>query len=159
MNKLFIISFAILILMYPLNSIAKEMAGTPPVAMTVEDIINMEKPYNPEISPDGKKLLWLQSHPDEEGIEYISDIWMSSLTAGVEPLKLTARGSCLDPQWSPEGKKIAFLSDREDDTLQVFIISPYGGEAEKLFKSEEDINSFCWKDEDTIIFLTRENRY
>ena len=126
-------------------------------SMTAEDIINMEKPHSLRISPDNSKVLWVQKAVHDD--TYISNIWMASLRGTGEPVKMTNDGSCYSPQWSPDGKSIAFLSDRNDGKSQIFIISPSGGEGERLFSWENSVESFEWKDNDTIIFLSREDKF
>jgi len=128
--------------------------------MTVDDVINIEKPYQLRMSPDNKTLIWVQYSVDEEKNKHIANIWMAAVTGGKEPVQLTrGKSSSRQPQWSPDGKEIAFLSDRIDNKDQIFTIYPYGGEASLLFKSNEDIHTFRWKDNKTIIFLTREDKY
>ena len=51
--------------------------------------------------------------------------------------------SSTDPRWSPDGKWLAFLSNRLEDRNQIFVIDPSGGEAQQLTKSETAIGNFC----------------
>ncbi|MCP2521160.1 S9 family peptidase, partial [SCandidatus Aminicenantes bacterium Aminicenantia_JdfR_composite] len=60
------------------------------------------------------------------------------------------------PRWSPDGSKIAFLSDRDGKT-QIWIINPFGGEAEKLTNSKTGVKSFKWfPDSKKIAYLATE---
>ena len=139
---------------------AEEKQKTDLPSMTVDDVINLERPFQLRLSPDSRKLLWVCNSPDEEGNRYVSNIWMASVTDGKEPLQLTrGKNKSHSPEWSHDGKLIAFLSDRIDDKAQIFTISPSGGEAERLFEWDKDIDGFKWKDSKTIIFLSREKTY
>src|SRR6185295_13043450 len=69
--------------------------------------------------------------------------WLVSTTGG-EPLRLTNnKKNDNQPRWSPDGKRIAFLSAREEKP-QIFLISPFGGEPEKLTDSKSGVTSFQW---------------
>ena len=147
-----------LITLFPV--MAEEEKKTDLSPMTVDDVLNLERPSQLRISPDNKRLLWVCNSPDEEDNRYISNIWMASVTNGKEPLQLTkGKHKSHSPEWSPDGKLIAFLSDRIDDKTGIFTISSSGGEAEQLFEWKKDIDGFKWKDSKTIIFLARENTY
>lgn len=127
--------------------------------LTIDDIINTENVSSLQISYDGKLVVWVQTKASKEKDRHISHLWMANLLTGEEPVQLTkGEHSSWSPKFSPNGKKIAFLSDREDKT-QIFIINPFGGEAEKLTDVKMGVNSFEWKDNETIIFSAREDEY
>ena len=93
--------------------------------MTLMKIRNVS---DPQISPDGETVVYVISEVDfKEGV-YNSDLWKVSVQGG-PAVKLT-NGPRRDdtPRWSPDGKRIAFLSDR-GGSVQVWVISPDGGEA------------------------------
>ena len=53
------------------------------------------------------------------------------------------KGSISSPEWSADGKQIAFLSDREEKN-QLFILQARGGEAQKVTAFEKGVSSFLW---------------
>lgn len=127
--------------------------------LSVEDIVNVENVSDLQFSPDGKFALWVQSKANKEKDRHISHIWIADLEKGDEPIQLTKGDfSSRTPRFSPDGKKIAFLSDRAEKT-QIFIINPFGGEAEKLTDAKMGVNSFAWRDNETIVFSAREDEY
>ena len=88
-------------------------------------------------------------------------------------IQLTQSGHDSGPKWSPDGKWIAFLSERKpasgksddsdadsdskDDVSQIYLISPNGGEAFPITQGEEDVHTFSWSaDSQTIYFATRQ---
>jgi Tol biopolymer transport system component len=86
-----------------------------------------------------------------------SHLWLVPTTGGT-PRQLTysERGES-QPQWSPDGKTLAFLSSRgtgEDVKTQVWLLPMGGGEAHQLTESRESITGFAWsKDGSRIAFL------
>src|SRR4029079_13563157 len=73
------------------------------------------------------------------------------------------------PAWSPDGRKLAFRSDRTD-RRQISLIDPAGGEAERITSGDEAAGSFKWspdgrtiaytmKDQQTDAMNTREKMY
>jgi len=73
--------------------------------------------HSPAISPAGT-------------IAYVKDgqIWLAPLDASEKPQQLVVRGQNSDPQWSPEGSRLAFVSARGDHAF----IGVYGGEAKTV---------------------------
>ena len=127
--------------------------------LSVEDIINTENVSDLQISPDGKFVVWVQSKANKDKDKHLSYLWIASLEKLEEPIQLTKGDySSWSPRFSPDGKKLAFLSDRAENT-QIFIINPSGGESEKLTDAKMGVDSFAWKDNETIVFSAREDEY
>lgn len=86
-----------------------------------------------------------RSKQDEPGRDY-SEIWVVS-TKGGEPRQYTsAPVNASAPQWSPDGKFIAFLSTRKefDEDREIFLIPRDGGEAKQLSQAESSVQQFRW---------------
>src|SRR5205814_7797670 len=62
--------------------------------------------------------------------------------------------SSTNPRWSPDGQWLAFLSNRQEDKNQIFSISPEGGEAVQLTKSETAVSNFAWSEDGKSIAHT-----
>src|SRR4029079_13531578 len=57
------------------------------------------------------------------------------------------------PAWSPDGRKLAFRSDRTD-RRQISLIDPAGGEAERITSGDEAAGSFKWSPDGRTIAYT-----
>ncbi|HKX29523.1 MAG TPA: S9 family peptidase [Blastocatellia bacterium] len=124
--------------------------------MTVESSMAIKQVGAPQLSPDAKWIAYTISEWDRKENRRISHIWLVS-TEGGRSVRLT-NGDNGDsaPQWSPDGTRLAFLSDRDKNT-QIWVIPAFGGEAEKLTSEENNIQSFSWSfDGKQIAFVCRD---
>ncbi|MFY9553839.1 MAG: hypothetical protein WAV20_14395 [Blastocatellia bacterium] len=95
------------------------------------------------MSPDGKWVSYVVTAVDMKENASDADVWLVS-TAGGPPIRLTtSKKNDNQPRWSPDGKRLAFISARGEKP-QIFLISPFGGEAEKLTESKSGVQSFQW---------------
>ncbi|MBX3280050.1 MAG: S9 family peptidase [Acidobacteria bacterium] len=83
--------------------------------------MDMESVGGPSISPDGKQIVFTRTWVDKVKDQYRSNIWIIDIDSG-RVRELTS-GNFRDsaPEWSPDGKRIAFLSDR-DGTTQLHVL-------------------------------------
>src|SRR5688572_23524436 len=105
----------------------------------VDDLWKLDRPTQPTLSPDGAQACVSVSSYDMEENKARSSLWLFSAFGG-EPRRLTSAGEKDgEPQWSPDGRWIAFVAKRPgvgtekgDDEPQVYVIAPDGGEARRL---------------------------
>src|SRR5437773_4247787 len=111
--------------------------------MTFEDVLAIKSVSDAQVSPDGKWIAYFVTSVDMKENANDADVWLVS-TAGGDPIRLTTnKKNDNQPRWSPDGRKIAFISAREEKP-QIFLISPFGGEATKLTDSKSGVQSFQW---------------
>src|SRR5436305_13849228 len=80
--------------------------------VTVDDLMKIRNVGEVRIAPDGSAVAYVLTVLDEEKYKYDSDIWLVNVKDR-KPVQLTrAPGRDDTPRWSPDGKTIAFLSDR-----------------------------------------------
>jgi Tol biopolymer transport system component len=86
--------------------------------------------------------------------DYRSALWLYPLDGSAVPRQLTAgKSNDKQPHWSPDGKRIAFLSDRAG-TIQIFLIDPDGGEARQISFFKGTVTAFEWKPDGSQLLLT-----
>ena len=108
-----------------------------------------------QVSPDGKRVAFTVRQAVMEGdlSEYRTHIHLAN-SDGNHPRQLTqGEKSCDDPQWSPDGKWIAFVSGRVGKK-NLWAINPGGGEAIPLTDLKSDVGSFRWSPQGDFLALT-----
>src|SRR6266404_225046 len=121
---------------------------------TIDDLLTIKSVGGTQISPEGKWVAYTVGYGDFKQDAFITQVWLADSSTG-KTFQLT-RGdkSSTNPRWSPDGKWMAFLSNRIEDKNQIFLIDPSGGEAQQLSKSETAINSFAWSEDGKTIAYT-----
>jgi len=126
--------------------------GTRP--MTLVDVMNVPQVADPQLSPDGRTVVFVEAQADWKANKRIRHIW-----------KINADGSGLvqmtngqdgegSPRWSPDGKSIAFIAKRGDEEAnQIFLISPAGGEARPLTHHASAVSEVQWSPDSKSIYF------
>ena len=157
-----------LIVLAAVISVSADAADKP--KLTLDEFFNYVDYPAIQISPDGHALVIETERADWEQSIFRKDLWLYRDSPQGEGTltQLTRSGHDTDPQWSPDGRWIAFLSERkapaskennsteENDTAQLYLISPNGGEAFPITEGEEEVHAFAWSpDSRTLYFATR----
>jgi dipeptidyl aminopeptidase/acylaminoacyl peptidase len=135
-------------------------AGSGP--LTPEQALDRRSIGELTFTRDGAQLAFVVTEPPR-GSTPARRLWLLNL-AGKELRQLTMTQGKSDsaPQWSPDGRSIAFLSNRDSDresALQLYLLPMRGGEAERLVDRKEGVTAFRWSPDGTqIAFLMPEAR-
>ena len=113
--------------------VASPLAAAEKKPLTAEDLWAIQRVGNPVVSPDGKTAVFTVTVYDMEADRSNADLWTVPLAGGPARHLTTNKASDGSPAWSPDGKRIAFVSKREDDkAAQVYVMPVDGGEPERL---------------------------
>ena len=139
----------------------------PDQPMVADDLYALRFVGDPRVSPDGARVAFVITVADKERNDYRSRIWLAPIDGSAPPRPLTAgAGKDTGPRWSPDGRRIAFLSDRELPTLplgvergtktkaQVWVLDLDGGEARQVTALKQGAGDPAWSPDGTQIACT-----
>src|SRR5437667_9126102 len=123
-----------------------------PKLLTPEASLNLRSISDLTFSPDGYRLAFVVMEP-AKGERRARHIWIYEKQSGsTRQFTYSAKSDFL-PRWAPDGKQLAFLSDRDEQT-QVYAMRADGGEASALTKGKRGVKNFAWSpDGKQIAFL------
>ena len=125
--------------------------------MVAQDLTRIRFVSDPQISPDGATVAFVVTTLSEDKDEYLSAIWLVD-TAGGEPRRFTT-GPRRDtsPRWSPDGSRLAFVSEREPKKKgQLYVMPARGGEPTRLTDLRHGVSAPQWSPDGTrLVFVAR----
>jgi len=147
-------------------------AQTSKPKLTLDEFFNSVSFPSVKVSPDGNSVVIETERADWEEQIFRKELWLYR-TASASLTQLTQSGHDSSPQWSPDGRWIAFLSERkvaaakdadagddkekDKDSAQLFLISPLGGEGFAITSGADEVHAFAWSgDSKAIYFATRQ---
>ena len=125
--------------------------------MIPDDVFALRSVADPRVAPDGAHVAYVVATVDREANDYARAIWVTALSGSAEPRRLTAGvKQDADPRWSPDGAWLAFTSNRDGTTMQLYVLPVCGGEPRRLTHLKEDVTEAAWSpDGSTIAFVAR----
>ncbi len=122
--------------------IGQQTHAATPKPLTPEMTLDRWSIGDLRLSPDGNRIAMVVSEPAKPAGQR-RNIWVYDFpTRSLKQFTASAK-SDTKPRWSPDGRMLAFLSNREGPS-QIYLISPDGGEARPLTESKTGISSFDW---------------
>lgn len=111
--------------------------------ITAESLFDLYSVANPNLSPVGGRAVFVRTHLDKEENKYVSNLFHVDLASGELTQWTYGKDRVSSPEWSADGTKIAFLSDR-DGKNQLYVLSAKGGEAERVTDFANGVSVFAW---------------
>ncbi|MFO0937189.1 MAG: S9 family peptidase [Gemmataceae bacterium] len=115
-------------------------------AMQVNDLFKLKRVADPQISPDGKRVVYQVTEiTDAASNKKHTHLWLVDCDGKTPPRQLTSAGKTdAHPRWSPDGTKILFESTR-GGTPQLYVLDlATGGEAKKLTSISTGAGTAIW---------------
>jgi dipeptidyl aminopeptidase/acylaminoacyl peptidase len=133
--------------------------ASPPSAptLTPELLLSIRLPSDLQLSPDGTRLAFVVTEPPQ-GVTRPRHVWLLDVATGALRQFTFSSKTEGRPRWSPDGTRLAFLSDR-GDFQQVYLMSADAGEAKALTQGKRSVQGFEWSPDGTrIAFLATDPR-
>jgi dipeptidyl aminopeptidase/acylaminoacyl peptidase len=131
----------------------------------------------PSIAPDAKSIAYLKRQTDWKENEFVWQLWLADVSTGRNIQLTRGRKSAGASQWSPDGRWLAFITERESTSIepiaatkdttdqtagdadkpaakQIWLIAPNGGEARPLTRSAADVTNFHWSRDGKKVLFT-----
>jgi len=112
-------------------------------AITVDDYLALKNVGDPQVSPDGKWVVYTVGTISLQDNKSTSRLWLANVATGAARELSQGAGSDRSPRWSPDGRMIAFLSGREHGP-QVWVMPAAGGAARRVSDLPDGVGEMYW---------------
>lgn len=120
---------------------------------SIDQMLSLRRAGSPAVSPDGRSVAYTVRDTDLVANRYVTQIWLADAATGETRALTFGAKSNTSPAWSPDGRKLAFVSER-GEKRQVWWLDMTGGEPEKLTAAEEGVTAFAWAPDGARIAFT-----
>lgn len=118
------------------------------------DIFALEFALGPQIAPDGQRIVYTRRSADVMTDRRYSNIWVLDSDGGGHRALTEGRGLAHSPRWSPDGARIAYISNHEGSS-QLYVMDLDSGRSKRLTRQVESASSPSWSpDGRQIAFLS-----
>jgi len=111
--------------------------------LTASDIFNLQFASDPQISPDGKRIVYVRAFADIMSDKRLSNLWIVDFDGSDNRALTTGNFSDESPRWSHDGTRIAFVSDR-GGSPQLYVRWMDTGQTAKLTGLENGPSNISW---------------
>ena len=130
-------------------------AADAPRAFTARDLVTLERLADPQPSPDGRQVVFARRTYDWDSNKTTINLWIVGIDGSNLHALTTAAAKDGGAHWSPDGRTIAFVSDR-GGVSQIWTIDPAGGEAAQLTRFPVDVDHVQWSPDGKRIAFSAE---
>lgn len=126
-------------------AMAAGLAARQKRAMTFMDVMEMRSVGAPQLSPDGRSIVYTVSIPAWRVGKNFTDLFAAATDGSTPPRQFTftKEKNETEPRWARDNRTIGFLSDR-DGPNQLYLLRVDGGEARKLSDAKDGVNQFAF---------------
>ena len=150
-----ILTFATFLLCFPLVTSAQQLSDR----LEPLDVFRVQVASDPQISPDGKHIVYVRNSADISSDHRVSNLWIVNFDGSEHRPLTTGAYSDSSPRWSPDGTRLAFVSDRDGSPAasgkpQLYVRWMDSGQTAKLTDLENSPAGISWSPDGKQIAFT-----
>ncbi|MGQ3228973.1 MAG: TolB family protein, partial [Blastomonas fulva] len=128
--------------------------AAPDSRLTGQDLFSLEVAADPQIAPDGSAIAFVRRANDIMSDKAVSSIWLVNTASGEMTPVAAGPGGHSQPRWSPDGKRLAYVSTAEGGAPQLYVRWMASGEAVRITGLPESPGNIAWSPDGTQIAYT-----
>jgi dipeptidyl aminopeptidase/acylaminoacyl peptidase len=117
---------------------------------TIDELLKVRRVGDPQVSPDGRTVAYQIGVVDRAANRTLTQIYLVPIEGGSPRQLTTGDKSSVSPRWSPDGKKVAFISGR-DGTPQIWTIDVAGGALQKVTNISTGAGDPIWSPDGSML--------
>lgn len=123
---------------------------------TGADLFGLSVAADPQISPDGSKIAYVRRTNDIMTDRAVSSIWLIDVASGAETPLVTGEGMHVSPRWSPDGKRLAYISTQSGGGPELHARWMATGQSANITALAQSPRGIAWSpDGKTIAYSAR----
>ncbi|MGA7161791.1 MAG: S9 family peptidase [Bacteroidota bacterium] len=150
-------SYCMLVLIFLIP--ARSLPQSNKKVFALDDVRKIVRLSDPQISPDGSQIAVVVSRPDWESDKNNEEIDLVNVNDGSFRSITFRRKSISGLRWSPDGGRLAFISESPDsENTQIYVMPMNGGDPEQITESKTGVKEFTWSPDGTkIAFVAQDS--
>ncbi len=125
-----------------------------PTELQLLDIFEMEYVSDPQISPDGSKIIYVRNFKDIMTDRNLSNLWMVNYDGSGNRALTTGNHNDIYPRWSHDGSKIIYKSNARDDKMKLYLMYMDTRETMALTNTPHTPGAVSWSHDDRYLAFT-----
>ncbi|WP_240529995.1 S9 family peptidase [Novosphingobium sp. PC22D] len=131
-----------------------QAADGPERAFTGADLFKLSGATDPQISPDGSKIVYVRKTADIMTDKEIPSLWLVDAASGREYPLVAGKGAHFSPHWSPDGRRIAYVSTDGESGPQLYVLWLESGESARITGLPDSPGAISWSPDGSQIAYT-----